>query len=403
MPRGPSVVYLLPDAVGGVASVISNLLRYRQPGDLEHHVVLTRDLSQSDCPLLENMACDSQRRVVFEGLIDNREKVLRRVRDAVPAGEGAAVTNDWLSLAALARSDVGRTLFHVVHNDADHCYEMARQHERVVDGFVAVSRLICDKLQQLLPHRSDTILHLPFGVLVPPTPRRSGHGPIRLLFVARLIREKGIYELPRIDEALLTRGVRARWTIVGRGPAEDELQGTWQKANVCWKGALPNHDVLGLYQEHDVLVLPTTYQEGLPVSLLEAMAAGVVPVVSDLPGGVQEVVRHRVSGYLHPASDTAGFAASIADLHHDPARLDTMSAAARRIVQERFDIEKRASDYQGLFVRWRELRRPRPRRLSVSYGSRLDKIWIPNWLVRTVRSARRMAVPAANAIRGATH
>ena len=94
MSTGPSVVYLLPDTLGGVASVVGNLLRYRKPDDLQYHVLLTRDVSQNWCPIPERLLADSQRRVVFEGFIDNREKVLRRVHEAVPAGEGAAVAND---------------------------------------------------------------------------------------------------------------------------------------------------------------------------------------------------------------------------------------------------------------------------------------------------------------------
>jgi hypothetical protein len=76
-----------------------------------------------------------------------------------------------------------------------------------------------------------------------------------------------------------------------------------------------------------------------------------------------------------------------------------MSVTARKLVQEEFDIEKRVLAYQDLFARWRELRRPRPRHLAVSYGSRLDKIWIPNWLVRMARRTRRNA--EAGRVKGA--
>jgi len=388
-----SVVYLLPDTMGGVASLIGNLLRYRRPDSLQYHVRLTRDLSQAADPIPERLAADSQHSVVFKRAVDNLEKVLRRVHESIPAGEGVVVANDWLGLAALARHDGGRTVLQMLHSDFDSSYQLAMQHDSVVDAYVTHTRLIFEKLQRFLPHRRDTIFLLPYGVPIPPQPRTACNGPLRLLFVGRLVEDKGIHELPAIDQALLARGIRTGWTIVGGGPDGDRVKAHWHDSRVRWTGVLSNVDVLGFYREHDVLVLPTR-MEGFPVSLLEAMAAGVVPVVTDLPGGIRQAVQSGVTGYLHSYSDVEGFAASIADLHRDRAKLDRMSRAARQVAEKEFDITQRVCAYQDLYARWRELRRPRPRRWLLSYGSRLDKEWIPNWLVRMVRSTRQNAKAA---------
>jgi glycosyltransferase involved in cell wall biosynthesis len=125
--------------------------------------------------------------------------------------------------------------------------------------------------------------------------------------------------------------------------------------------------------------------EGLPVALLEAGAAGVVPVASDLASGIPEIVRHGETGYLAPVGDCRAFAAAIQALATDRQRLDAMSAAVRSLVARDWDIRARARAYESLFERWAELRRPRARRRERLYGSRLDRPWIPNPLVRTVR------------------
>jgi glycosyltransferase involved in cell wall biosynthesis len=151
---------------------------------------------------------------------------------------------------------------------------------------------------------------------------------------------------------------------------------------------MPARRVRAIYHEHDVLVLPSR-AEGLPIALLEAMAAGVVPVVSDLPSGIPEVVEPGVNGYRPGPGDVAGFAAAIAELARDRDRVESLSAAARRTVVERFDIRERARDYGALYARWRDLRRPRPRRLALACGSRLDRPWLPNAAVYATRAARR--------------
>jgi hypothetical protein len=65
-----------------------------------------------------------------------------------------------------------------------------------------------------------------------------------------------------------------------------------------------------------------------------------------------------------------------------------MSARCRRTVEERFDIRDRVAGYQALYARYAELCRPR-RDAKLQYGSRLDRPWIPNPLVRMVRSRLR--------------
>ena len=66
-----------------------------------------------------------------------------------------------------------------------------------------------------------------------------------------------------------------------------------------------------------------------------------------------------------------------------------MGAAARQAVARRFDIRDRVADYQALYARWRELYRPHGAGSYLTYGSRLDQPWIPNPLVRLVRTAMR--------------
>jgi len=146
--------------------------------------------------------------------------------------------------------------------------------------------------------------------------------------------------------------------------------------------------VLRLYERHDVLVMPSR-GEGLPVALLEAGAAALVPVVSDLPSGIPEVVESGVSGYRPAVGDIGGFAEAIASLDRDRHRLESMSAAVRQVVATRFDASARTVEYQRLFARWRELKRPRPAHPRLHYGSRLDRPWLPNAVVKLIRSSRR--------------
>jgi len=86
----------------------------------------------------------------------------------------------------------------------------------------------------------------------------------------------------------------------------------------------------------------------LPNALLEAMAAGAVPVVSDLPA-LREVVEDHRNGIVVPERSAQAWAEAIRSLLRDPASIETMSRAARATIRDRHDLSTVAQSYLELF------------------------------------------------------
>lgn len=386
----PSVVYVLPDKMGGLLNIVQNLLSFRRPDGFTTAAILVHNPLSTDTRFGGVLAADRQATVEYVLPIENLYAVLRRLVRAIPPGEGVLVANDWLELAMLCRHDPGRTVFQILHGDHDYYYELAVKHQDAIDVFVAYSHAMWEKLKTLLPARRDSIFHVPYGIPIPDRVRAPRRGPLRLVYAGRLENgQKGIFDLPEIDRALTERGARVEWTIVGGGPDAPELRRRFKDAtNVRWTGVLSNRETLHALAEHDLFVLPTR-AEGFPVALLEAMGAGCVPVVSDIASGVPEAVTPRTNGFRPAVGDVLGFASAIAELDADREALEAMSRKARQTVVERFDVRERVADYQLLYARFRELRRARPERMTVPYGSRLDKPWLPNAAVYAVRAMAR--------------
>jgi glycosyltransferase involved in cell wall biosynthesis len=387
----PSVVYVLPDKMGGMMNIIANLLAYRTHDALGYHAILTHNRYRpADTRFAARLAADTQTTVEYTLPTENLHAVMRRLARAVPPGGGVYVANDLVDLATASVHDFGRAVIQILHGNADWYYDLAAKHDSVVHAYVTYSRHMHERLLERLPHRADSIFHLPYGIPLPAYRARPPRvGPLRLVHAGRLDRHKGIFDLPEIDRALAARGTGVEWTIAGAGPDGDELAMRWAfNPRVEWRGALPTADVLALYGTQDIFVLPTE-SEGFPVALVEAMGAGVVPVVSNLPSGIPEVVTSSEIGERPEPGDVAAFTDAIAALDRDRPRLAAMSAAARSAVAERFDIRARVHGYQALYARWRELYQPRTGRRHLQYGSRLDRPWIPNSVVKLVRLAVR--------------
>lgn len=387
---GPSIQLALPDALGGVASFVSYVARARPDDAPPLDVCWLRRRGSRHAPCPPELALPARRtlRVEHDWPRENLFAVLRRMRRALPPGPGVFVANDYFGLAFAARHDSGRALVQVLHGDAEVHYALAERFAGHVDAFVAVSRHIRDELRRRLPQRAGQIHWLPSGVPIPPRTRRPADGPLRLVYGGRLDRAKGALELPEIDRALTERGVPVRWTLFGSGPDEAALRRAFaDSGRATFAGALAPDALAERLVEHDVFVLPSRL-EGLPLALLEAMAAGLVPVASDLASGMRDALTPGEHGFLAPVGDAQAFADVIARLARERDLLERCGAAAAARARARFDHRVRAGAFFDLLRDLCEVpRAPRPR---LARGpSRLDRPWLPNPLVRAIRSATR--------------
>jgi glycosyltransferase involved in cell wall biosynthesis len=384
----PTLTYILPDLAGGVFSYVRNLLGSSTSDRFETSAVLTR--SQYRGPTTsEPIGADHEICVPHQLPKENLYSVARRLMQAIPRGPGVVVTNDFLELATFSIFDPQKMIVMIMHGDYDYYYGLAAKHANLIDYFVASSKHMAAKLANLLPERAESVLHLPYGVTIPDHPRSPRPGPARIVYVGFLGSDKRVLDLPEIDRELHRRSIKVEWTIIGSGPDENTLREAWAwNPEVLWTGSLPNEAVRERLLENDILVLPSQ-AEGFPVTVVEAAAAGVVPVASNLPSGIPEIVIPGRTGFRLPIGDTRQFAAAIASLASDRTMLENMSNEVRKIAVSDFDIRENVKAYDRLYESYAEPRANYRSRQTLQYGSRLDQSWIPNFAVRAVRSLTR--------------
>jgi glycosyltransferase involved in cell wall biosynthesis len=169
------------------------------------------------------------------------------------------------------------------------------------------------------------------------TPAPEPEGPVRVILIARMIREKGIADFAAA--ARLLRG-QADFVLVGapdpgnpNSITEPELRAWEAEGILTWLG--PRRDIADLLRGAHIAVQPSTYREGLPKSALEAMASGKPLVATDIPG-CREAVQDGVTGYLVPPRDPAALAAAIKKLIDDKPLRARFGAAARARAEREF-------------------------------------------------------------------
>jgi glycosyltransferase involved in cell wall biosynthesis len=171
----------------------------------------------------------------------------------------------------------------------------------------------------------------------------SPHEPLRLLYIGRLAREKGLSELLEALCLARGRGVDTVLVIAGAGPAETPLRkvaAAHRLAHVHFVGPVRGAAKMNVLERADVFVLPS-YAEGLPYALLESMAAGV-PAIATRVGAIPDLVEDGIDGMLIEPRSAPALAGAICRLAGDRLALSRMSAAARATVTARYSIDRLA-------------------------------------------------------------
>ena len=181
--------------------------------------------------------------------------------------------------------------------------------------------------------------------------------PFTILAVARLVEKKGLPLLVEACRNLRDRGMEFQCDIIGKGAQKgvlDQLIRQWRLGDrVRLLGALAQQEIVERYHQAHVLVLPCIVgqdgnRDGLPVSIVEALACGV-PVISTPVTGIPEVVRDGVNGLLVPQGDAAALTGAIHQCMCEPSLLQQLSAAARPSVLADFDQNQTAARLHALF------------------------------------------------------
>lgn len=207
-----------------------------------------------------------------------------------------------------------------------------------------------------LPIRDATVVYNPLDLRDFATSRTSPKDAFRVLFAGRLVAEKGAAETIEACRMLLDRGQSVRLSIAGpavfpieyseslrRVAASSSLSG-----RVTFLGNVPHSEMSAVYSTHDVLVFPSSATEGMPMTLLEAMAAGL-PVVSTLTGGTAEILEPERSCLpLSLPVQPAEIANQIERLASDHGLVSQLVTEARRFVADRCapeDVARRTVEF----------------------------------------------------------
>jgi colanic acid/amylovoran biosynthesis glycosyltransferase len=240
---------------------------------------------------------------------------------------------------------------------------------RVTPLVLARSHSLAERLRELgCPDGKIRINRtgIPLGDYALEERRMPENGEWHFVQACRLIPKKGIATALKAFAGFHAQYPRARFTLAGEGPMKREIEemarglGIFEAVEL--RGFLVQADLARLYGEAHFFVHPSEMtadmnQEGVPNSMLEAMATGL-PVLATLHGGIPEAVENGTAGILVPERDDAGLLHAMLELAGAPERAFGMGRAASESVRRNFEQGKQIEKLEGYYDEARELGPP---------------------------------------------
>jgi glycosyltransferase involved in cell wall biosynthesis len=172
------------------------------------------------------------------------------------------------------------------------------------------------------------------------TPAAAIRGRLRAGVICRLVEEKGVEYLVRAASLARQRGAVVDLEIAGDGPERERLMTLAVQLDlhesVRFPGDVPS--ARAFYDSLDVFVVPSIHSEGLPTTILEAMAMEL-PVIATDVGGAVEAVLEGVTGFIVPPRSEPDLADALVRVSRDPARSRAMGLAGRKRIEDCFTLE----------------------------------------------------------------
>ena len=367
---------------GGVLSVIRNLLAYSNNESICNHLIFTIDKKSIPGFKIPEIRGTKSVQVFYHEQNDNFYYTCKQLAKLLPGDKAVIVAHDWLELGMVSNLGLQNPVVQMIHGDYEYYHDLAKKHAFSVNTFITVAHSIAVKLQGILPSRSKDIKYVRFPV---PDSHCIAEKSVTfsIIFIGRCTKEKGYDILPGVAEALLLDGYKVHWHIAGDIKESVTFKYPWPSGSiVTFHGNLNNSEVMNLLCGMHIILLPSL-AEGMPVAVIEAMKAGVIPLVNDIPGGIQELVVNNTTGFKSEGNSIDAYKEKILYLMHNPPERLIMQKNVKDYAVQNFSPLENTLKYEGAIIE--TTLQHRTKKAKKIYGSRLDQPWLHNQITKTLR------------------
>jgi glycosyltransferase involved in cell wall biosynthesis len=373
---------------GGVATYMRTFLKFRRNRELFIKLVLVSNGDERLRVVENDFEADEVVNFVYNKY-ENVYYILRRMSTCIESPDDIILANEKMELTMVNLFKMPNKVLNIIHGDSSYYYDNIGRYSGVVDGFIAASDFIYKKASGILERLkgNSQIIKIFAPVMQMESAKVVRNEICKIIYVGRVDKNKGSQHILGICRELDKLGICYKLSIAGTGYLTGEIKNEMGKlkGEIILYGFLPNKEILDLLKKNEIMLFPS-YSEAVGLSVVEAMKSGLVPVTSDLPSGLPEIVIEGVTGFRVPVGNEEQFAAKIALLHTNPVRFESMRNAAIKLSNELFDPGIQTENIESFINNISKVLRDKSFKKD-NYGFRLDTRFLPNFITVLIRRA----------------
>lgn len=361
-----TLLHILIDKDAGVASVVRNLCRYSTDNFKLKIILLHQKNADNSFRIKDDLNAHEVIRLEFVGRsFGIKYNIIKKIRKEIDKDTILISHDGGIELDVIRYYNLKIPTVYILHGDYNHYYNVLINKKEAIGTIITVSDYLSKKTKKII--NNIPIYSLKFPVPFVEKFKRKESTTIRLVFVGSLIVHKGIFTLSKIVELLVIRNIDFKLNIIGDGIMASELKSELSRyENVSFLGKLSNDKVMESHQNNDIILLPS-FNEGLPVVLVEAMKCGVVPMATNLKTGIPEIIEHEVNGFQVPVKDAKKYVNYISTLYNNPTLLSKMREACIQKANLMFDPNEQTLAFEKIFNQAKSVNAKIPSHKKISY------------------------------------
>jgi len=237
----------------------------------------------------------------------------------------------------------------VLHNVVDDEVRICLHNLDYVNKIICVSENCMKKIIATNILCKEKVTVIPVGIRNIEPRKKEWCAPISLIYIGRMDnRQKNIGAIIPILIKLKKEDVLFEMHFIGSGPFLATLKRLISKNKLesyCKVyGAISPFDVNKYLYKADIFLM-TSFFEGTPHTLLEAMGAGVIPIVSHIPGSTDKIIENRITGFLCQANNTDQYVSAITDLINDLELRESIVLNSKNFIDSNYSMNNIAKKY----------------------------------------------------------
>jgi glycosyltransferase involved in cell wall biosynthesis len=379
------VIHFYNGRGGGIHSVINNLISLNKDVEVTNEVVYIIEKKNQQTFCRFEFDSNIKEHFFHYDKRSNLYKQFKHLATIIHDESAILVAHDWYELGMISQLALKNPVISILHGNYEYYYELYKKHKNAVSIFLCVSNALRNKLisdyngvRNKIFHYSYPVKNRPFYLI--------NQDKISIVFVASNLADpnKNLRSIQAIDLYLIEQRVYAEWHIIGAGIELTQLQNDLgiSPERLFHYANVNNVKMDGIYSKANIFLMPS-FNEGLPVSLVEAMKNGLVPIVNSWNGSAQCLIETNVHGYVVHSNEPKEYSQHIIYLSKTPRKMIELSLAAYNRAHQLHDESLQIIEFKTYLKAALTLNTIRKK--EKIYGSRLDSPLIPAFLTKTLR------------------